>query len=94
MWSYPTLGTMKPCRKWGTQRVLGAADHDFSGFDEGDGGVAGLEGGVADADFIGGLAWGEQGGRGHGVIEVPPRPYFTRFHKRMAAGLGNWRETV
>lgn len=38
-----------------------------------------LEGRVADADFAGCLARSEQGGRGHGLIVVFPREYFTRF---------------
>jgi len=47
-----------------------------------------LEGGVADADFVSGLAGREQGGRGHGVFEVPPRQYFTRFRKGTPSGMG------
>ena len=63
------------------ERFEGNAVVAAGGFDGAD--AAGedpvLEGGVADADFVGGLAGREQGGSGHGRMEIPPRQYFTRF---------------
>jgi hypothetical protein len=53
-----------------------------------------LEGRVADADLVRGLAGREQGGRGHGAIEVPPRQYFTRSHYRTGPGLGICGKTL